>query len=162
MRPEDEHAQNRRRNRCNEDSAGRYVLCFLNTKMELRLDHIAEILEGRVEGFGDPDQRNGKYDPEPLCPVQPETISGNANGNSDQQMDLGVVLVAQHVTQARPRKTKAPQPGTNAEALRTQCEGRHSTPEDARTAALPAKRTASARIAAIKAQQGILHLSSRA
>lgn len=159
MRPENEPTQSSCRNRRDKNCPGRDVLCLLHAMMKVRLNHIAKILEGGIEGFGNPDQRNGQHDPEPFGSVQPNAGSGCADSNGNQQVNLGVVLVAQHVANTGPREAEAAQPGGDAEALRAQWGGRHSTPAEPGAPRLPVSRKAAASIKAIMAQQGIRHLS---
>ena len=58
MRPENEPTQSSCRNRRDKNCPGRDVLCLLHAMMKVRLNHIAKILEGGIEGFGNPDQRS--------------------------------------------------------------------------------------------------------
>ena len=64
--------------------------------MEVRLHHIAEVLEGGVDDLGHPDEGDGEDDPAPVMRRDPQPEPESDHKGRRCEVDPGVVLGAQH------------------------------------------------------------------
>ena len=92
MRDEHQQANDHRAQGGDQHRSGRHILGAADPGMPLRMEGIGQLLECGIEGFGAPDQDNGRGNPYPFRATQPEVNPCGADEKRGQQMQPRIGL----------------------------------------------------------------------
>lgn len=94
MRDEHQQANDRRAQGGDQHRGRRHILGPADPGMPLRIEGVSQLLESGIEGFGAPDQDDGRADLHPLFAAQADISTRSTHQHRGQQMQPRVGLRA--------------------------------------------------------------------